>query len=284
MRIRTRRLKHLMKFRELIYSITAFLLGIDASIITDQISSHWVRLLPLVAAVTLIFGVLALLSILTEPPKPVRVDIDSPITIRDEVEAKRYARQGFVGFVPYFTPRPKTVTYDLSPEERKRAVENLDFGKLNIENSNFQPVTHAILQHAERTRHCWLIATTSDQGTGSLDFVNLLVEYLRQQKNLDCEFHAGREYTVRLDADAEVLKKTYDLVIKKIFKEASDLGIPPDEMVVDITPGLRSMALGATLACLDAEHDIEFVGTKYDQTGRPVGPLHPIIYGFEAIP
>jgi len=167
-------------------------------------------------------------------------------------------------------------------EERLAAVERLDFERLNVRESNLQPTLEAILSHAGRLEHCWLLATRGEEVAGSLPYARLLAEYLSTSEGVRCQFHYGEEYTISLNDDALVLNKTYDQV-RQVFREAAQLDIPPREMVADITTGVRSMTLGMVLACLDRDQDIEFVGTHYDAQGRPVGNLFPIIFSFEPV-
>jgi hypothetical protein len=124
-----------------------------------------------------------------------------------------------------------------------------------------------------------LLTTTGREVAGSRPYAPLLAAYLRQQ-GLKCKFHYGQPYCISLDDDALVLSKTYDQV-QHIFQQAARLGLNPQELVADITTGVRSMTLGMVLACLNGDQDVEFIGTHYDAQGRPVGDLFPIIFSFE---
>ncbi len=94
------------------------------------------------------------------------------------------------------------------------------------------------------------------------------------------QFYYGEPFTIWLDDDALVLGKTYDQM-KAVLAQALRLKLSPAEVVADITTGIRSMALGMVLACLDGEQDVEFVGTRYNERGQPAGELFPIIFSFE---
>ena len=225
---------------------------------------------------TMFVGVLVFLWILILSMKPRSIDvaIRSPITIRDATDAQRYARRGFVGFIPLYRGK-------LNPNEVPAAVQSLDFDKLDLPNSNLWPTIQAILAHRSRLEHCWLLTTKATETGGSFPYARVIAEYLRQREGVQCEFHYGDDYTIPLNDDALVLKKTYDLV-RQVFDEANRLGLSAREIVADITTGIRSMALGMVLASLDWDRDIEFVGARYGPDGLPDGRyLVPIIFTFE---
>jgi hypothetical protein len=228
--------------------------------------------------VATIVGIAVVASVLSQIlPKKTDLDvvIQSPLTIRSEVDALYYARKGFVGFVPLYTPKRGTNAAQLSLEERAVAVETLDFARLQLEESNLEPTLKAIVAHASQLRHCWLLSTQGKRAMGSLPYAKLIAEYLRQYKGMTCTFHYGNSYTISLDDDVLVLNKTYNLV-RRVFKEAMQLKIQPRELVADITTGFRSMTLGMILACLSRERDIEFMGTRYTERGETVGDITPM--------
>lgn len=237
--------------------------------------------LPLIVLVT---GILWLLAFLLHRRRPRTIDLQiwSPLALGTPAECDDYARQAFVGFVPLYTPAEGSPARALSPSDRERAIDQLDFDRLFVEQSNLQPTIHAILCHRHRLKHCWLVGTHTVQGGAqSVAYARLLVEYLRQKKGIQCEFHYGDKYTIELDEDALVFDKTHRR-ITSILEEIRQLGIPARDVVADITPGIRSMAMGMILACLDGDHDVELIGSKYNaKTGRPEGALTPLIFRFE---
>jgi len=145
-------------------------------------------------------------------------------------------------------------------------------------------VIEAITSHSSRLTHCWLIGTSTTDLTrpASQLFIPALVEYLRRERHLQCEFHVGPAYDVPLDDDALVFNKTLDL-LRRIFDETHGAGISPSELIADFTSGIRSMTLGMILACLDGERDIEMVGTHYDSQGNWIGQTFPIVFSFEPV-
>jgi len=273
--------RRFLRLQRISLSLAGFSFGLLVAVFSNWLSEQWVGLLPWVAAVAILSGVVAL-ALYARQPIGIEVAITVPVTIRSPDEAKRYARRGFVGFVPLYTPKRGTPAESLTLEERLAAVEGLDFERLHPRESNLQPTLEAILSHTGRLEHCWLLATRGEEVAGSLPYARLLAEYLSSQEGVRCRFHYGEEYTISLNDDALVLSKTYDQV-RRVFQEAARLDIPPREIVADITTGVRSMTLGMVLACLDRDQDIEFVGTHYDAQGRPVGDLFPIIFSFEPV-
>lgn len=269
----------IFRSRQAYRALAVFLSGILVSILTDIVKNTGI---PVIAAIAVLALIAWIVSILLPRQRRFNVIIKSPQTITSPEEEKRYARQVFVGFVPLFTPQSAAVKQlaKEAKEEYDNAIKNLDFDRLDLEESNFQPTIKAIVSHKSKLKHCWLLATTGTSPTsvGSLAHAELLTEYLKQRHGVTCEFHFGQEYSISLDEDSLVLSKTYDL-IQRVFQE-----IPREfeftQVVADITTGFRSMTLGMILACLDEERDIEFVGTKYDENGKPDGSLKPTIFSF----
>jgi len=275
------RIRRFLHVQQMLSGLAGLGFGLLLSVFANWLSEKWIWLLPWVAGIAVLAGLIGFFLSLRKPPG-IDVAIQSPLTIRSPQEAKKYARRGFVGFVPLYTPRRGTEAEKLTPEERLRAAKALDFDRLQVKESNLWPTIQAILAHSSRLEHCWLLATRGQEVTGSLPYARVLAEYLRRREGVNCKFHYGGEYTIPLDDDALVLGKTFREV-QRVFQEAARLGIPPPEMIADITTGVRSMTLGMVLACLHGDQDIEFIGTHYDETGRPVGELFPLIFSFEPV-
>lgn len=270
------------KVQRVATSVSMLSFGIVVSVIANWVSQQWVSWLPVIIALAILSGLVSLFVFFREK-RGFDVTVRPPHTIRSPDEAQAYAQRGFVCFVPLYTPKRNTEADGLPLEERMEAVEALDFDKLQVEESNLYPTIQAIVSHASRLEHCWLLSTRSREVAGSEPYARLLAEYLRQRKGLTCEFHY-EGYTISLDDDALVSTKTYDQV-RRVYDEAQGEGkrIPAREMIADITTGVRSMTLGMILACLHVDQDIQFVGTHYDDWGRPDGDVFPIIYSFEPI-
>ncbi|MEM8613100.1 MAG: hypothetical protein AAGF93_13855 [Cyanobacteria bacterium P01_H01_bin.105] len=274
------RFRHSSQWQRWLTGVAGFCFGILLTAITDAVATQSVTVLIVVAGITLLAWIA---SQLIQKPEGIGVLIRSPQTIRNLKEEKDYGRHGFIGFVPIYRPSSGSPSQALSPEERQLAIQNADLDSLCFEQSNLEPTIRAICAHRHHLKYCWLLATVGDTAAGSLPYAPLLAKYLKERQGLTCNFYYGDNgYTISLDDDALVLSKTYDIV-KKIFTEIQQVHrLKPKDVVADISTGFRSMTLGMVLACLDKEHDIEFMGTHYDELGAPIrGDLTPIIFSFE---
>lgn len=274
------RIQKFFRSRQNYRAVAFFLAGILISPLPDLVMAGGIFVVIAIALIAVAAWVISLLL----PHQPIfDVLIKSPQTIRSPSEEQRYARKVFIGFVPLLKLQGDNAKAFADDADRKEAIENLDFDRLKLEESNFKPTIHAITSHKDRLEHCWLLTTAGidPDAVGSRAYVELLVEYLKQHYGLTCHFHYGDRYTISLDEDSQVLSKTYDLV-QQAFREIPS-SIAPREVVADISTGFRSMTLGMVLACLDEERDIEFVGTRYNKDGKPDrnSPLVPIIFSFK---
>ena len=275
------RIRKYLRIQQILTAFTTLLFGILISVISNWLSEGWKALLPWLAGAFVLTLVAAIIITLRQPAG-INVLIRAPRTLRAPNEMEAYARRGFVGFVPLITFKKGSASETLSLQERADAINNLEFDRLVPDAFNLEPTIKAILSHASRLEHCWLLSTTGKNYPGSLPVAKLLAEYLKQSKGLKCKFHFGADESITLDDDALVLSKTYDLV-HKVFAKAEKLGIPAKDMVANITTGFRSMTLGMVLACLDRDRDIEFIGTHYSETGQPSQELVPITFSFEPL-
>jgi hypothetical protein len=205
--------------------------------------------------------------------------VESPLTLRHDAEKQMHAKEGFVGFVSIYTPERDSPAAKLTQEERETAIKEQNFQLLQLEKSNLKLTIEAVRTHASQLKHCWLLSTYGQQTQGSLPYAELVVAYLKT-KEMKCEFYYGQEYAISLDNDALVLGAVYKL-LKKVLQEARNLHIAPHSIVADMTSGFRSMTLGMVLAFLARERDIQFMGTAYDELGKPYGELTPIVFSFE---
>jgi hypothetical protein len=94
--------------------------GVLISILANRLSDQWTRYIPGLIALLIVSIIVTLVLAMREPFNLVKVAIRAPITIHDELDARQYARPGFVGFVPYYTPRWNSAASKLSPEARQK--------------------------------------------------------------------------------------------------------------------------------------------------------------------
>lgn len=280
-------LRRYVRAQRIFVGLAGLAFGVLVSVFANYVFERSTILLPWVAGFTLVIGVVGAVISWRQRPPGIEVMIQAPVAVITEREQAAYARRAFIGFVPIYTPNRSSQANELSPDERAQCVAELNFERLQLEQSNLAPTIKAITNHASRLEHCWLLATSGKEAPGSRAYAGLLAEYVKHVRGVSCQFHYDQQpdqqtLTIPLDSDEMVLAKTYRLV-RAVFDEAAGLGISPREIIADITTGFRSMTLGMVLACLDRERDVEFVGTHYDDRGQSDGSLLPIIFSFEPI-
>lgn len=280
-------LRRYVRAQRIFVGLAGLAFGVLVSVFANYVFERSVILLPWVATFTLVICAIGAILSWRQRPPGIEVLIQVPVAVATEREQETYARRAFIGFVPIYTPNRGSSAEKLSADEQAQCIAELDFERLQLEQSNLAPTIKAITNHASRLEHCWLLATSGKNAPGSRAYAGLLAEYLRYVKEVRCQFHYDRTpdqqtLTIPLDSDEMVLAKTYRLV-RAVFDEASRLDIAPREIIADITTGFRSMTLGMLLACLDRERDVEFVGTHYNDRGQSDGSLLPIIFSFEPI-
>ncbi len=269
--------------RAMLTAVIGFLLGLLTNVASTYLQNDPFILSATIALFLLVLFIYVVWMLRT--PNTVRVHFGHPTTLRKDDQAL-YAREGLVAFVSMYKPERGTSAEQLSSTERLEAAKRLDYAALDLENSNLETTIHAIRTHSDKLKHCWLIGTWGDtpDRPGSAAYIPVIKEYVRRELGIDCIFHDGQKYHVSIDDDEQIYKKTYD-VLQLIFKEAEKTyHLAADHIVVDFTSGIRSMGLGAILASLDGERDIEFVGANYTAVGQ-IEPhkLFTMIFNFEAV-
>jgi len=114
-------------------------------------------------------------------------------------------------------------------------------------------------------------------------FEECLKKEIRFEKKVD--FKYSPKYSVYVNEDGTMCKETAE-VVSNIYDKAAELpngGLAPHEIIVDVTGGRSSMTVGAVLASLAKNQDVEVVGGKYDEKGNPMGgnDSYPVQIGFE---
>jgi hypothetical protein len=150
------------------------------------------------------------------------------------------------------------------------------------------PLIQAVEAHARRLTHCWLITTLThdpetgqvNEGQSSLTYAPLVERYLRETLNLkECHFHSGERYALTVERDDALLADRARALVEQIYAEAAqkEIGLKDREIAADITGGMRSVAMGVIMACLDKRRVVQFIGSAYDAHGQPVGKPLPIL-------
>jgi len=279
-----RRIKRTMQIGQLIAGVAGLTFGLLVDLLSGWLqSSQGSQLVPVVIAV---FVVALLISIWLWWTKPERIGlaVEHVRTLRNDREKKQNAKQGLVAFVSLYNPSGDSKAQELSIPERQELAQVGQYARLDLLNSNLAPLIDAVVTHASRLEHCWLIGTTSSTSdkAGSFVYIPAIVQYLKQECGVNCEFHY-EGYSIPVDDDVSVFERTLELV-GQVFEEAgTDKKIAGANMVADFTGGFRSMPLGMILACLDKDRDIQMIGTHYDEYGKWTNNRFPIIFGFEPV-
>ena len=277
------RLRQAMQLRQLTAGVAGLTLGLLLNFVSDWLTGSGTWLVPMVAIV--FFGaILVSVWLWWRDPGRVGLNLQFVKTLRTESEKRQHARRGLIAFVSLYRPTRESTAAKRSPDEWQTAAKERDYELLDLPSSNLATTIEAITTHASRLEHCWLVGTTATNPEipGSHIYIPALVEYLRRERNVKCEFHYGTEFNLSLDDDALVFDKTLDL-LRRIFRQAESMGLSAPDMIADFTSGIRSMTLGMILACLDGDRDIEMMGIHYNPEGKWTGSLFPIIFSFEPV-
>lgn len=233
-------------------------------------------------AMALIFALVmaGIVLLLVKWRQSLEVDIDVD-PIRDETAEKQHAQRGIIVFLSLY----KHLGGKVKPEEVRQALVNLDYKTLDLESMTNTTLGHqirAIKSHRSKLKHCWIVCTraTGRSQNQSLDYAPVFAEYITREVLPELQIHYGESYSVELDDDAIVCRNTYRLV-KQIYKEAKDHGLTKNELITDITGGIRALTVGAILACMDKDVDIQYIGTRYNDQGNPTGEAFPLLVQFQ---
>lgn len=276
-----RRLRQAIQLRQVCGALFGIALGLLLDQVTARLTGGPTPYMPHLVAASAALGILNIYLWLRSPER-IKLNVKPVKILRTDAEKADAARLGLIVFVSLYQPQKDSLASRLSPQERKAAAQSKDYHALDLMASNLEPIITAVCAHASRLKHCWLIATTSQDTRfpGSREYVPVLAEHLIQTCGVAPDvLHYGAEYEVCLDDDPSVFDKTL-YVMRKIFARAQSLNLRPSDLLADITGATRSMILGMILSCLDADRDIEMVGTRYGPDGRPTGPLFPMVFSF----
>lgn len=276
-------MRKLLRPAILIPALFGFLFNVFVNIITEYV------LVAGQTAVSLFFTLFAILLLATlyywTRTHPATTIFRTPIPLHNPLNRERYARRGLIAIASLYTPQPGTPAAALTPAQRLAAAQAEDYATLNFPQSNYAPLIKAATSHNKNLQHCWIISTRAASGDPALSshtYVPALVHYLRTQVKKGCHFygHQDSSLVIPLEDDFRITE-TIHHIIQTIYRQAHAVGLSENDIVADITGGFRSLPLGMTLACLDKERIIQFVGTAYDENGRPTGDLFPILFTFE---
>ena len=259
------------------------LFGIFSSIFVNSILSgniQWGLIIGVI--ITLLFIIYDIFRSMRSINPNIKVSL-----LNDEVTQKEEARRGLVVFLSLFKKFPKEKNNaPFSIEELKKCIQEKDYKKLCIDDisaTNFGPAIVAINAHKSKLEKLWIITTKATNPGGeltSLDYLPVFEEYIKKEIHFPHKIKilSGPKYSVDTTDSSQVTINTYKK-IKDIYKQASkEYKIKRKELIVDVTGGFTYMSVGATLACLAKDQDVEALGSKYNpKTGNPAGGLYPLL-------
>lgn len=169
-------------------------------------------------------------------------------------------------------------------------IKNKDYKALELHDTkltNFGHSIKAIKAHLSKLDHLWIITTkiSDNKGTASKTYLPLFREYLENElfKVKKFEIHDQECYAVECKDDSLICKKTFEK-LQDIYKELNktEIKLKRKDIIVDVTGGLTAMKVGAILATLQKDQDIQLIGGKYDKMGKLIGgdSSYPIKIGY----
>ncbi len=202
------------------------------------------------------------------------------LPLPDDVQAPR---RGLVCFVPMFRAGPESPAAALSRREVLHALYIGDAAGLHLDQpNNIQPLIAAALRHAPRLEHCWLICAFWPPRDGSFDTALFLEKYLCERLAAERDggepprIHVGPPHQITVDSKEVILKESFSK-LRAIFEEAAALGLPAQEMAVELSSAPDAVCMGMLLAAADRRCAISFAPTD-----SGVGPdgQEPLGYSF----
>ncbi|MCL0066852.1 hypothetical protein M1N54_03080 [Thermodesulfovibrionales bacterium] len=208
------------------------------------------------------------------------ISVDIRVTIDEtKAEEERHAKKGLILILSHYRSfsRPKPMEED----DLRRFLQQKKYQEFDFQNSNFEHTIKAIEAHSTKLDHCWIIGShATSVRASSVEFIETFVEYLKEEKGINCQFHYGEEYAIPINNDALICKKAYELA-NEIYGKAKKHNLSPKDIIVDVTGGIKSMNLGFTLAALHEDRDIQVIGSKYNDRGNPIDPRCAVRIHFE---
>jgi hypothetical protein len=266
----------------LLVGFLALGVNIVANIITNWLPQGTEYALSVIAA--LIVAAFSYYYVRSRQTVEVDIAVDALCTPEEEHEQ---AQRALVVFLSLYRPL-RGPAAKLTQKQIDRAVRELDYTTLDLDNTGNTTLGHqirAIKAHRTKLEHCWLVATKARVSgkRQSLDYAPVLAKYIQDKINPAIQVHYGENYAVTLDIEEKICRNTYRLV-KHIYKEAETLGMKKKEIITDITGGIRGITLGAILACLDKDENVEYIGTDYDENGNPTETSYPVVVEYKPEP
>jgi len=228
---------------------------------------------------------IAALSLLIQNSKGrlLKTEIKTTRLLVPEIKRKKQ-REGLIVFLPLYRQFSKTSS---TVETIEKAVKDLDYSTLRLEDTtatSFGHTTLAIQTHLEKLRCCWLVTTKSmtKEDHSSQEFLPVYMKFLQEEVLQGREVRFPEVDPIDIDDEAQVCEQVSERV-QEIFRDARrTYKLKTEQMIVDVTPGSKSMTVGAALGALAKDRDIQIIVSEYEpKSEKPVRSI-PILVQYEA--
>lgn len=179
------------------------------------------------------------------------------------------------------------LAYWLYQQDRRKLLERLEIQASFIESATVPPrrgliwllspgsVDHpafAIAHHYGREEphaleHCWLIMTRGDR---RIEEARQALEERLEALGIQVQLHP-------VEVPRPDVESTYRAVDRVYQEGLAEVGLSPEQVVADITGGLKPMTTGMALACLLRDLDLEYVETDRDEWGQPIDGTQRVV-------
>ena len=117
-----------------------------------------------------------------------------------------------------------------------------------------------IEHHQLALKHCWLVATKDSLDTA----IELAADIRHRWPSI--RVHDAEPGDL---VDPDYSQGTWQRV-ENIYVEAREWGLKEDDIVADITGGLKPMTAGMAIACLPRNRPMQYLKTIRDEEGKPI--------------
>ncbi len=179
------------------------------------------------------------------------------------------------------------LAYWLYERDRRKLLERLEIQASFFESATVPPrrgliwllspgsvdhPTFAIAHHYGREaphalEHCWLILTRGDR---RIEEARQALEERLQVLGIQVQLHP-------VEVPRTDVESTYRAVDRIYQEELAEKGLLPEQVIADITGGLKPMTTGMVLACLLRGLDLEYVETDRDEVGQPIDGTQRVV-------
>lgn len=122
-------------------------------------------------------------------------------------------------------------------------------------------------------KHIWVVASLGFEDSGSAGDVKVLIEYFQKNhESKKIEWHHFRSKnesvaTINTENQEKITEETKDLINDLYSKAKDNHGLRDEDIILEMTGGKTEMKIGAVLAALKDEREIQYITTNYDENG-----------------